>query len=248
MHCDLNCDLGEGIGNDALILPHISSANIACGFHAGNLEIMKDTVALCLQHKVAIGAHPSYPDKENFGRIDMLGKSVQQRDLPQIILDQLNVLLQVCKQHDTTLHHVKLHGALYNRAAIDKEVSMLICSTIASFDPKLIVYGLSGSQMSSAAKACSLSYQNEVFADRTYSDDGTLTPRSKANALIEDEEEALKQVLLLVKENKVKSLSGDMISIKAETICLHGDGKHAVAFAKKIRSTLIEEGIDIKAI
>ena len=232
MHIDLNCDMGEGMENDAAIMPYITSANIACGYHAGDEETMKRTVELCLQYHVAIGAHPSYPDRENFGRIDLLNTELRVADLSQIISDQVFKLQKICTELGTQLNHIKPHGALYNRAAKDEEVAAIICQTIAEIDPHLILYGLSGSKMMHAAANYNLKFLNEVFADRTYNDDGSLTPRKEPNALIEDEEQAVEQVLEMVNKKTVTTTSGKLIPIIAETICIHGDGKHAVLFAK----------------
>src|SRR5882762_6659836 len=174
---DLNCDMGEGMDCDAAIFPFISSANIACGYHAGDPDTMRRTVELALRHHVAIGAHPSYPDRENFGRIDILGKSLHPEEIPGMIVDQLILLQAICDEFGARLHHVKPHGALYNRAAKDAEVSHLICRAIREFDPSLLLYGLSGSAMKQAAQQCGLRFVSEVFADRTYQQDGSLTPR-----------------------------------------------------------------------
>ncbi|MEO6328908.1 MAG: 5-oxoprolinase subunit PxpA [Ginsengibacter sp.] len=236
--CDLNCDMGEGIGNDELLMPYITSANIACGYHAGDTGTMKKTVELCVKYNVAIGAHPSYPDKENFGRIDFIGFKLKPEDLPELIIDQIQQLQKVCTNAGTKLHHVKPHGALYNRAAWDGVVSSFICSSIMEFDSSLILYGLSNSEMGKEAKSYGLKFMNEVFADRTYQDDGSLTPRTHSNALIESTDEGIHQVLMMVNKGKVKTVTGNEISITAETICIHGDGKNAVEFAKALRTLL----------
>ncbi|MEI6948204.1 5-oxoprolinase subunit PxpA [Paraflavisolibacter sp. H34] len=245
LYCDLNCDLGEGAGNDAAIMPFLSSANIACGGHAGDADTMKRTVDLCLRYSVAIGAHPSYPDREQFGRVDLLGSSVKLEDLPGMIGEQVVALQQVCAAAGLRLHHVKPHGALYNRAAKDAAVSALICETIRAIDRRLILYGLSGSCMQAEAERLGLPFCSEVFADRTYADDGSLTPRTQPNALIEEGEESVRQVLQMVKEGAVRTTSGKVIPIAAGTICLHGDGRHAVAFARSIFEALKKEGISI---
>lgn len=244
---DLNCDLGEGMPNDTELMPFISSANIACGGHAGDTDTMKYTVELALKHKVAIGAHPSYPDKDNFGRRDLIDISIHRKDLIEIMIEQVNRLNNICLEFGTSLHHIKPHGALYNRAARDKEISSLICKAILQIGPSLILYGLNGSEMKTEADACKLKFASEVFADRTYQDDGSLTSRDNPNALIENEEQALNQVLQMIKTGSVQTLNGKTIPIQAETICLHGDGKRAVQFAKLINVALREEGIIMKA-
>jgi UPF0271 protein len=234
MLIDLNCDMGEGMDTDEAIFPFISSANISCGYHAGDADTMRRTVELALRHHVAVGAHPSYPDRANFGRVDMLGKGVELEEISGLIVDQLIRLQAICDEFGVDLHHVKPHGALYNRAARDEQVSALICRAIREFDPSLKLYGLSGSAMRTAALAHGLVFVNEVFADRTYQPDGSLTPRTSPDALIEDPVRCQAQVEKMVKEGRVSVAGGGEIDIVAETICLHGDGAHAVEFAKMI--------------
>jgi len=243
---DLNCDLGEGMPNDAELMSFISSANIACGGHAGDADTMQKTVELALKYNVAIGAHPSYPDKENFGRKDLIDVFIRREDMIEIIIEQVNQLKNICIEFGTTLHHVKPHGALYNRAARDKEISSLICKAILQIDPSLILYGLSGSEMKNEADACNIKFASEVFADRTYQEDGNLTTRDSPHALIENEEQALRQVIQMIKTGTVGSLNGKTIPIRAETICLHGDGKRVVQFAQLIKGELLKEGIVVK--
>ncbi|HYE55168.1 MAG TPA: 5-oxoprolinase subunit PxpA [Chitinophagaceae bacterium] len=243
---DINCDMGEGYPDDALLMRYISSANIACGFHAGDAETMKRTVELCMHHNVAIGAHPSYPDPENFGRTDMLGKELQLADLPGIIAEQVHALLNICKKEGAKLHHVKPHGALYNRAARDREAAMLICKTVGEIDPSLILYGLSGSIMKEAAACFNLQFWNEVFADRTYQPDGSLTPRTEQGALIENTGHALRQVIRIVRHQQVTAIDGSQVNLVADTICIHGDGKHAVEFAGAIYEELVNNGIALQ--
>jgi len=238
MLIDLNCDMGEGMETDAAIFPYISSANISCGYHAGDADTMRRTVELALRHHVAIGAHPSYPDRANFGRTDMLGKGIALEEICGLIVDQLIILQAICDEFGTLLHHVKPHGALYNRAARDAEVSALICRAVREFDPSLKLYGLSGSVMGTEALRHGLVFVNEVFADRTYQADGSLTPRSEPGALIGDAEQAVEQVMQMVEEGRVVTPDGSEVTIVAETICLHGDGSHAVAFAKRIYESL----------
>jgi len=234
MLIDLNCDMGEGMETDAAIFPFINSANIACGYHAGDADTMRRTVERALQHKVAIGAHPSYPDRANFGRVDLLGKGVSIEEVPGLVVDQLIVLQAVCDEFGVRLHHVKPHGALYNRAAFDAAVSASICRAVRAFDPALKLYGLSGSVMGVEAARHGLVFVNEVFADRTYLPDGSLTPRSVPGALIGDQEAMLAQVKKMVEKGRVSVFGGGEIEIIAETVCLHGDGEHAVAFARMI--------------
>jgi UPF0271 protein len=245
---DLNCDLGEGMPNDAELMPFISSANIACGGHAGDTDTMQQIVELALKYNVAIGAHPSYPDKENFGRKDLIDLSLRPEELIDIISEQVNQLKTICYRSGTSLKHIKPHGALYNRAARDKQVSTFICRAILQMDPKLVLYGLSGSEMKTAADEYNIKFVSEVFADRTYQDDGSLTARSHPNALIENEDQALAQVIQMIKTGTVQSLNGNTIPISAETICLHGDGKNAVAFARIINEKLKKDKIMIRPV
>jgi UPF0271 protein len=260
LNVDLNCDMGEGMDTDAAIFPFISSANIACGYHAGDADTMRKTVELALKHHVAIGAHPSYPDLDHFGRIDLLGTKLSPEEIPGMVVDQLILLQAICDEFGARLHHVKPHGALYNRAAKDAMVSALICRAIREFDPSLLLYGLSGSQFKKEADRQELSFISEVFADRTYQEDGSLTPRTQPNALIADPQEAIAQVVKMVREGKVFVSSGPDSSMQstkettlkdiplvAETICLHGDGSHAVEFARLIHTVLLEKGIAVRA-
>lgn len=245
MTIDLNCDMGEGMPHDATLMPFISSANIACGFHAGDRYIMRTTVELCLKHSVAVGAHPGFPDKKNFGRTPM---QLSQHELYDLITNQLQDLSSICKEMNATLHHVKPHGALYTMAARDQEMSMTIAQAVYDFNHKLVYYGLSGSCMISEAKKIGLQAAQEVFADRTYQQDGSLTSRDSEGALIEDEKAAINQMLMMVKEGKVETIDKTLIPIQAETICIHGDGKLAEQFAKSIHQQLKKEGITIKSI
>ena len=241
---DINCDMGEGVGNDELIMPYISSANIACGFHAGDEKTMRRTVELCKQYNVAIGAHPSYPDKENFGRTDML---LHPGEIYEVIVKQVNSLEKIAEENDMAIHHIKPHGALYNMAARDRSLAPFVCLAVLDTDARYKLYGLSGSYLIKEGKSHGLKTVNEVFADRTYKDDGSLLPRNKPGALIEDTDKAVAQVLEMVKDGKVTSVSGKKIPIVAETVCIHGDGAHAVEFAKAINQALKKEGIEIRA-
>jgi UPF0271 protein len=246
---DLNCDMGEGMETDAAIFPFISSANIACGAHAGDVDIMRRTVELAMEHRVAIGAHPSYPDRARFGRVDILGIPASPAELSVLedsLFEQLRVLDRVCRAFGVHLHHVKPHGALYNRAARDASVAAMIARVVAEFDRAMLLYGLSGSLMGPAALAAGLRFVSEVFADRSYLPDGSLTPRSEPGALIGDAAEAVAQVTKMVRLGAVGTTAGD-VAIKAETVCLHGDGAHAVEFARLIHGALTTEGVRIAA-
>ena len=238
----LNCDMGEGIGNpalpagrDELIMPFIHSANIACGYHAGDPATMWKTVELALKHHVNIGAHPSFPDKKNFGRMEM---KLENEEVYELVTQQLIILHEIVTGLETKLHHVKPHGALYNMSAKDPALAKTMARAVKDFDAGLILFGLSGSHSIHEAKAIGLQTASEVFADRTYQDDGSLTPRSNPGALINDTEKAVQQVLQMIKEGTVTTVSGKTIPILAETICIHGDGEHAVEFAKAIHDAI----------
>jgi len=241
---DLNCDIGEGMLTDANIMPFISSANIACGYHAGDDDTMRHTIDLCLQYNVAIGAHPGFRDKENFGR---LNQQLSDQELHDLVSEQLYILQGFCKEAGTNLHHVKPHGALYNMAAKNQHMSIILAKAVSEFDSSLLYYGLSNSFMITEAKQIGLKTVNEVFADRTYQVDGSLTPRTEKNALIEDTEIASAQVLQMIQTNTVKTVQGKEISLQPQTICLHGDGVHAVDFASVIHQTLKNNSIHIQA-
>ena len=237
--------MGEGMPTDEAIYPFISSANIACGGHAGDPDTMRRGVELAFQNGVAVGAHPSYPDRAGFGRTDILETQPGAGDRPlpfgallSILTEQIAALQSICIEMGTRLHHVKPHGALYNRAAGDPAVSAITCDAIAAIDPSLKIYGLSGSLTRAAAATAGLRFVNEVFADRTFRPDGSLTPRTEPNALIHDPATMMFQVLSMVKHQQVRTTSGTIIAISAETICLHGDGDQAVKFASIIRGEL----------
>ncbi|MEO6633890.1 MAG: 5-oxoprolinase subunit PxpA [Mucilaginibacter sp.] len=246
---DLNCDMGEAFGNypmpnDGILMDYISSVNIACGFHAGDPGVMQHTVKMAIQKGVAIGAHPGLPDLQGFGRKEM---KISANEAYQMTLYQVGALYGFVKAAGGKLHHVKAHGALYNMAAKDTALAKAIVEAVHDFDSTLILYALAGSEMIEAAKKTGLVTASEVFADRTYQDDGSLTPRTQGNALITDEQQSIAQVLMMVKQQQVVSVNKKNIPLKAETLCLHGDGLHAVEFAKMIRLKLQSEGIIIKA-
>jgi UPF0271 protein len=240
---DINCDMGEGIGNDETIMPFISSANIACGYHAGDEETMTQTIELAIKNNVAVGAHPSFFDRENFGRTAMYLAADEIYDL---VFLQLRTIEKLIKQKNENLHHVKPHGALYNMSAGDPRIAQAIAMAVKDFNDELVLFGLSRSESIEQAKLINLKTANEVFADRTYQDDGSLTPRSKTNALIENVDRAVQQALQMIKEKTVTSVSGKTIPIIADTICIHGDGKHAVEFAKAINEAIKRENIEIR--
>jgi UPF0271 protein len=235
--------MGEGMSNDATLMPFISSANISCGYHAGNQDTIKRTIALALENNVAIGAHPSYDDRENFGR---LSQTISLVELAELISEQLFLFEKITTQMGCKIHHVKLHGALYNDCAKDALSSKIVAQTIQAIDPSIILYGLSGSHTIKEARAIGLQSVQEVFADRTYQADGQLTPRYLDHALIIDPLESSKQVLSMVLDQVIKTVNGTMIAVNAETICIHGDHPGAVEIAKHLFNTLQQYQIEIK--
>ena len=245
---DLNCDLGESfgaykIGMDEKIIPLISSANIACGFHASDPLVMEKTTGLATANGIGMGAHPEFPDLQGFGRREM---KLSSAEVKALIIYQIGALSAFVKAKGKTLQHVKPHGALYNMAGKDEKLAMAICEWIRAVEENLIVLGQSGSRMEAAANSLGLPFAREVFADRAYEEDGSLVARSKEGAMIEDEEEAVSRVIRMIKEGKVKAVTGKDIPIKADSVCVHGDGEKALKFVEKIREALIKEGIEIK--
>lgn len=232
---DLNCDMGEGMDNDALIMPFISSANIACGYHAGDENTMRQTIELALTHQVAVGAHVSFPDRDNFGRKEM---NLPLNEIYDLIQQQLVIFKKVTDMYDTRIIHIKPHGALYNMSARNVEIADVIARSVKDFDESLHLFGLSRSHSIQQAKAIGLKTVSEVFADRAYEDDGSLASRSRPYALIEDTDKVVRQVLQMIHERTVTGVSGKKIPILAETICIHGDGKHAVEFAAAIHEAI----------
>lgn len=241
---DLNADLGEGCGSDAELLTLVSSANIACGFHAGDAQTMRESVRGALQNGVAIGAHPSFPDRENFGRTAM---NLPPETVYVQMLYQIGALAAIARAEGGQLRHVKPHGMLYNQAAKDAQLADAIARAVHAVDGNLILVGLAGSELIRAGERYSLVTREEVFADRGYRADGSLVPRSEPGALIADEEQALAQTLDMVQQGRVKSTSGEWASVRAQTVCLHGDGEHALAFARRLRAEFELNNIKISA-
>jgi UPF0271 protein len=242
---DLNCDMGEGCGHDAELLDLVSSANIACGYHAGDRDTMRRTAKMAVEKGVAIGAHPGYADRENFGRTEM---SLSPKEVIDLVQDQIGLMKDAAIAAGGRLAHVKPHGALYNQAARDRDLAAAIAETVAAFDCDLVLFGLSGTVCITEAERCGLTTASEVFADRTYRNDGSLTPRIQPNALIENDDDAVSQALQMVAEGRVKATDGTVVPVRAETICLHGDGTHAVEFARAIRVALQKKGVTIAPI
>lgn len=247
---DLNCDMGESfgawrMGRDAELMDYVSSVNIACGFHAGDASVIRKTVETAIEKKIAVGAHPSFPDLQGFGRRAM---QMSPEEIFDIALYQIAAVKGMCEAFGGRLHHVKPHGALYNQAATDKIVAAALAKAVRAIDENLIFYGLANSFLISEAERIGLATASEAFADRTYQPDGTLTPRSQPNALIESVEKSVEQVLEMIAAQTVTATSGEKISIKADTICIHGDGAHALEFAREINKKLRENAVSIQAV
>lgn len=246
---DLNCDLGESfgaykIGMDEEVLQFITSANVACGFHAGDPSVMRKTVQLALKNNVKIGAHPGLPDLAGFGRRNM---NISPQEAYDLVVYQIGALSGFLKAEGEKMQHVKPHGALYNMAAKSRELSEAIAEAVYKVDPQLILFGLAGSELVKAGEKIGLKTANEVFSDRTYQQDGSLTPRTQPDALIHSYEDSVSQVIRMIKEGKVRSTQGVDVSVLAQTVCIHGDGTEALVFAKQLRESMQSEGIQVNA-
>ncbi|NCT70026.1 MAG: LamB/YcsF family protein [Xanthomonadaceae bacterium] len=240
---DFNCDLGEDCGDDAAILPYISSASIACGFHAGSPDTMRRTVALCVAHGVAIGAHPSHADRENFGRV---AHPLSSEEAYALTLYQVAALDGFVRAAGGRLHHVKPHGALYNQAARDAGLADAIARAVCDHDAGLVLYGLSDSALTTAGERLGLQVAHEAFAERRYEADATLTPRSQADAIIEDLPTAAAQVARMLDAGIVVARTGESVPLRADSICLHGDRPDAAAFARGLRQAIESNGFAIR--
>ncbi|WP_368488260.1 LamB/YcsF family protein [Clostridium sp. BJN0013] len=248
---DLNCDLGESfgvykIGNDEEILKYITSANIACGFHAGDPKIMHETVKIALSNNVAIGAHTGFLDLAGFGRRNI---SVSSEEVYDMVVYQIGALYAFVKSEGGVMHHVKPHGALYNMAAKNKKLARAIAEGVYSVNPEFILFGLSGSELVSEGNRIGLKTASEVFADRTYQLDGSLTPRSQGNtAIITDSDEAVNRACRMIKDGLVMCQQKKDIRIKADTLCIHSDSPQSLIFARKINEYLKNAGIHIEKV
>jgi UPF0271 protein len=250
MTIDINCDLGEitgagETGNDEAIMQYITSANIACGFHAGDPVTILKTVQTAIKHGVTIGAHPGYPDKEGFGRKPMI---LSNEELRASIIYQVGAIKSMAESAGGRLNHVKPHGALYNSAAADFDMAMVIARAVKDIDSSLILMGLSGSQLIRAAEEIGLASASEVFGDRAYNDDGSLVSRDLPGAVLRETDVVIDRVVKMIEEKIVVTISGKIIPIKAETICIHGDNEMALEFVKTLSSTLKKRGIVVKSI
>lgn len=246
---DLNCDLGESfgaykIGMDEQVVPNITSANIACGFHAGDPMVMNRTVALCKKYSVGVGAHPGFADLQGFGRRNM---DISPEDAKNIVIYQVGALQGFCRANGVEFKHVKPHGALYNMAGRDICLARAICEGIRQVDEGLKILALSGSCMVDAAKDMGITAVSEVFADRAYMPDGSLVPRNHEGAMITDEEEAIARVIRMAKEGCVRAIDGSDIEIIADSVCVHGDGEKALNFVSRIHRSLEEAGVQVQS-
>ncbi|MDF7670394.1 5-oxoprolinase subunit PxpA [Orbaceae bacterium ESL0721] len=244
MQIDLNADLGEGGLYDSELLTIVTSANIACGFHAGDADLMRQSIALAKQNHVAIGAHPSFPDRENFGRTAM---NLPPATVYNQMIYQLGALTAIAATQGAAVTHVKPHGMLYNQAAQDPTLADAIVAAITDFDASLCLVGLANSTLTKAGEDRGLVVAHEVFADRRYQDDGSLVPRSHPLALIEMAEEAILQTLEMVINHRVRTINGNWLPVIADTVCLHGDNAHALQFAKQLSAALEQENIAVRS-
>jgi UPF0271 protein len=244
MLIDLNADLGEGGAHDQALLQWVSSANIACGFHAGDAQTMRQSVRWALQYGVAIGAHPSFPDRENFGRTRM---QLPAATVYAQVVYQLGALAAIARAEGGVMVHVKPHGMLYNQAAVEPELAEAIARAVLAVDPALRLVALAGSELIRAGERLGLQTRQEVFADRGYQADGTLVPRGQPGALIASDELALAQTLEMVCRQRVRTVAGSWVAVEAQTVCLHGDGEHALSYARKLRASFAAHGIRVSA-
>lgn len=247
---DLNCDVGEhdsaeGAQREAAILPHVSSANVACGLHAGDARTMRSTMAAAREHGLAVGAHPSLADRANFGRREIPHSA---DEVYELTLYQIGASAALAEAVGVRLNHVKPHGALYNMAARDRVLADAIARAVREFDAGLVLFGLSGSELIVAAEELGLKCASEVFADRRYQPDGKLAPRSQADALIHDVEEAARQVLDMVEHGFVRARDGTEVSVRAETVCIHGDVPTAPQFAQHLAKVLADAGVMLRPV
>ncbi|WP_280769543.1 LamB/YcsF family protein [Salipaludibacillus daqingensis] len=247
---DLNSDLGESfgaykIGMDEKVLELVTSANIACGYHAGDHNVMAATVKLAAEKGVGIGAHPGFPDLLGFGRRNIQTTPL---DIYHFIVYQMSALKGFCDLNDVKMQHVKPHGALFNMATVDKGMAEAIAEAVYDSNPDLYLFGLSGGELVKAGEKIGLKVANEVFADRTYQPNGTLTPRTDPNAMVKEVDEAVSRVIGMVKEGKTTAVDGSIIPLQADTICVHGDEPSALLFVQNLRDSLVNEGITLRAI
>jgi 5-oxoprolinase (ATP-hydrolysing) subunit A len=240
MKIDLNSDLGEGAGHDEEILALVSSANIACGFHAGTPASIFASIEAAQKYGIAVGAHPSFDDRINFGRSEM---QLPPAELFALVVYQLGAFAAICRTAGSAMNHIKPHGALYNMSARDRNLAEVIAAAVLSFNPELVVFAPPNSALEHAARDSNLQTAAEVFADRNYNADGSLVSRARPDALLHDPNAAAERVIRLLREKKVRALDGTDITISADTVCVHGDTPRAVEFARQLRLRLEREGI-----
>lgn len=245
MRIDLNADLGEGSSADEALMEIVSSANIACGFHAGDANMMREAVKLAIKHGVKIGAHPSFPDRENFGRTAM---NLPVETVYNQVLYQIGALDAIVRSEGGVMVHVKPHGMLYNQAAQDPALAMAIAKAVFCFNPNLKLMGLANGELIKAGEAIGLQTINEVFADRRYESNGALVSRTKEGAMIEETSESIQQTLNMIEHKTVVAIDGTTVNVNAQSVCLHGDGAHALKFATALKQTLVEKQISIQAV
>jgi UPF0271 protein len=244
LHVDLNADLGEGAGHDRELLKLVSSASIACGFHAGDAETMHETIFTAREQGVAVGAHPSLFDRENFGRKQL---AVTPAEVFDAVTYQLGVFQAIANDIGVRPNHVKPHGALYNMATRDEKLAEAIARAIVTVDLSLILFAPDRSALAQAGEAAHLRVAREVFADRNYLADGSLVPRNRPDALVHDAKESAERVMRMLREGRVRSIDNVVVEVRAETVCVHGDTPGAVEFARVLRSHLEKEGVTIRA-
>lgn len=242
MNVDLNADLGEGAGCDRELLQLVSSANIACGFHAGDAQTMLQSIRWAREFGVAIGAHPSFPDRDNFGRTAM---QLPAETVYAQVVYQVGALKALTESEGGRLVHVKPHGMLYNQAACDPQLADAIAAAVKAVDPALMLVGLANSELIRSGVRHGLITRQEVFADRGYQTDGSLVPRGQPGALVESNEQAITQTLAMIKQGLVQSLNGEWVKVQADTVCLHGDGAHALDFARQLRQAFSQQQITV---
>ena len=250
MTVDINCDMGESfgrweLGDDLAVMPFISSANIACGGHAGDASVMRRTLRLAVEHGVSCGAHPGFMDLAGFGRREIPVTPAEAADL---VLLQIGALQAIATSEGFSLRHVKPHGALYNMAARDTALGEAIAQAVASFDRALVFFGLAGSPMLDAGRRAGLTVAAEGFADRSYEPDGSLTPRSIAGSVIHDVEAVVTRACRMVRQSRVTARNGSEVTLKVDTICVHGDTPGAAGLAAALRSGLRREGIEVRPV
>lgn len=242
---DFNCDLGEGCANDADVMPFISSANIACGAHAGDIASMRATLRLCAAHGVSAGAHPGYADREHFGRRAL---ALSREQIRSLLHEQLERIAEIALEEGVALVHVKPHGALYNQAAADAVLADAIAEAVRAFDSNLILVGLAGSRLITAGLAHGLRIAHEAFTDRRYQSDGSLAPRGQPGAVIESVDAAIAQALAIVRGESIACIDGTALRVHADTLCLHGDGSDAAGFAGSLRAAFDDAGVMVRCL